>query len=305
MSALILNNVVFKPTAAAATNPKHCAVLIHGMTSAHQTFLSVMQAIADRASIDVVGVDLRGHGASPEPEDATAYGLEEMAGDVAATVRSLGYDKVLVLGHSWGSRVAMQFAACHTDMTLGVLVEDEFMDADAASLAESPAVAPEELAREAAAKKSQWVAAFDTYESCEGFLTTVFGPPSRIGQQDYSRKILKKAGTPTDTYVPLFKPHATYVWNEVCRKADMNFVWRDTVKYPMPVRIMAGGDPTSADIKPPMFEKLSSEVASMAQPELRSIVRIDGSEHTIHRTHPDEFLADFVAYITAVEKRSK
>lgn len=69
-----------------------------------------MQAFIDRLdpAIEVIRVDPPGVGRSPAT--VVPYRLPELAWDVERLVHDLGYDRVDVLGLSWGGALAQQFA---------------------------------------------------------------------------------------------------------------------------------------------------------------------------------------------------
>ncbi|WP_094222116.1 alpha/beta fold hydrolase [Streptomyces diastatochromogenes] len=71
------------------------AVLVHGIMSDHRTWRRVAPALADKG-YRVVGVDLRGHGASGRGE----YGAEIWADDL---VETLPGSPELAIGHSLGA----------------------------------------------------------------------------------------------------------------------------------------------------------------------------------------------------------
>ncbi|MFC9284495.1 alpha/beta fold hydrolase [Streptomyces collinus] len=71
------------------------AVLVHGIMSDHRTWRRVAPVLADKG-YRVVGVDLRGHGASGRG----AYGAEIWAGDL---VETLPGKPELAIGHSLGA----------------------------------------------------------------------------------------------------------------------------------------------------------------------------------------------------------
>ncbi len=71
-----------------------------------------MQAKALSEQFDILAIDLRNHGRSPHAE-AIDYKL--MSTDLLELLDSLSLDKVLLMGHSMGGKVAMQFALDHPD----------------------------------------------------------------------------------------------------------------------------------------------------------------------------------------------
>ncbi len=85
-------------------------VLLHGLLgSARNLGALAREIVARRGDLEVVALDLTGHGASPPlPPDADTATL---ASDVLATARALGLTTPLTLaGHSLGGRVALRAA---------------------------------------------------------------------------------------------------------------------------------------------------------------------------------------------------
>jgi pimeloyl-ACP methyl ester carboxylesterase len=82
-------------------------VLIHGL-GANLAFwyLGIGKLLATRYR--VISYDLRGHGRSSMP--GSGYTLPDMARDLGALLDHLGADKVHIVGHSYGARVAVMFA---------------------------------------------------------------------------------------------------------------------------------------------------------------------------------------------------
>jgi pimeloyl-ACP methyl ester carboxylesterase len=66
--------------------------------------------------------DLRGHGRSPMP--ASGYNLSAMAGDLCGVLDRFGVGQANIVGHSFGARVALTFAAQHPDRVRNLVVAD-------------------------------------------------------------------------------------------------------------------------------------------------------------------------------------
>lgn len=79
-------------------------VLLHGITESRRAWDPVLDGLAAHAR--VVGIDLRGHGAS---ERRPPYDAVTMAGDVRAVVDALDLETPLVVGHSMGGVVASAY----------------------------------------------------------------------------------------------------------------------------------------------------------------------------------------------------
>jgi pimeloyl-ACP methyl ester carboxylesterase len=87
-------------------------LLLHGGLGQIEMFGSNLAELARNRQ--VIGVDLHGHGRTPLGDREIS--LIDMGNDMAAILKSLGYDKVDVLGYSMGGGVAFQFAAQHPEM---------------------------------------------------------------------------------------------------------------------------------------------------------------------------------------------
>ena len=85
-----------------ADNP---LVILHGLFGSARNWQGVAKQLAQWYS--VYALDLRNHGSSPH-SDAMDYG--SMAADVLAFMEQQSLEKVTVLGHSMGGKVAMELA---------------------------------------------------------------------------------------------------------------------------------------------------------------------------------------------------
>ena len=96
-------------------------VLIHGVTSSlAMWYNSVLPQL--ESSHRVTAYDLRGHGLSGLTE--TGYTSAALAGDFIALLDSLGIEKTLVVGHSFGGVVGLHAAVEHPDRIRGVVMLD-------------------------------------------------------------------------------------------------------------------------------------------------------------------------------------
>jgi pimeloyl-ACP methyl ester carboxylesterase len=103
-------------------------VLLHGLASNARWWVLVGPMLARR--FRVVALDQRGHGESATRD--TGYDFATVAGDLAAFVDELGLDRPVIVGHSWGGNVALEYAATHPDAVAGlVLVDGGFMEPQA------------------------------------------------------------------------------------------------------------------------------------------------------------------------------
>lgn len=70
----------------------------------------------------IVYFDQRGAGRSDRPKDETRYSIEIMVEDIEHLRRHLGMPKVSLLGHSFGSQLALEYAAKYPQHTEAVVL---------------------------------------------------------------------------------------------------------------------------------------------------------------------------------------
>lgn len=81
-------------------------VLLHGLASSSRIWDQVAARLAPRWR--VLAFDQRGHGRSDKPHGG--YDFETVVGDLGGGLSALGVERPLVVGHSWGGNVALDFA---------------------------------------------------------------------------------------------------------------------------------------------------------------------------------------------------
>ena len=93
-------------------------VLTHGLAAGEATWAAQVPALADRYR--VLTWDLRGHGRSaPVPQRCT---LGELAAELRCVLDDAGVERAVVLGHSAGGVIAMQFALDNPARTAGLVL---------------------------------------------------------------------------------------------------------------------------------------------------------------------------------------
>ncbi len=95
-------------------------LLVHGFTGAKEDFTPWLDRLAD-VGWHAVAPDLRGHGASSKPAGDAAYSFEILADDVLRLADALGWEQVVLLGHSMGGMVA-QFLALKAAARIDALI---------------------------------------------------------------------------------------------------------------------------------------------------------------------------------------
>lgn len=86
-------------------------VLLHGWPQTSYMWRKLIPALAGRYT--VIAPDLRGYGLTDKPP--SGYDKRTMAADVRALAHELGFDRVAIVGHDRGARVAHRYALDHPD----------------------------------------------------------------------------------------------------------------------------------------------------------------------------------------------
>ncbi|PRX50082.1 3-oxoadipate enol-lactonase [Prauserella shujinwangii] len=102
-------------------------ILLHGGESTHiqwDTFRPLLGA-----GIRAIAYDQRDSGASVNPPDP--YGIPDLAGDCAALIRGLGYERAHIFGSSFGGFIALQVAVSVPDVVQSLTVGATYSNASA------------------------------------------------------------------------------------------------------------------------------------------------------------------------------
>lgn len=95
-------------------------VLIHGFTASKASFAANIEGL--RAHFTVVSVELLGHGESDAPEDPIFYTPERTIRRLLQLFDHLGYQRVMLCGHSLGGALALRLALDAPEWVAGLVV---------------------------------------------------------------------------------------------------------------------------------------------------------------------------------------
>jgi pimeloyl-ACP methyl ester carboxylesterase len=107
--------------AAGATPALPPILLIHGLASAARIWDLTAPLLA-RRGFRVVALDQRGHGESDKPDHG--YTFEEIVADDHAVAAALGLERPVVVGHSWGGGVVLNYAATYPQEVSAIVLVD-------------------------------------------------------------------------------------------------------------------------------------------------------------------------------------
>ena len=117
-------------------------VLLHGLASNCRIWDLVAPILA--SDFSVVALDQRGHGLSDKPD--RGYDFATVSADLRDFVRHMGLEQPLVVGHSWGGSVALEFAVRYPDVPMGLC----WVDGGMIEISASPGATLENARREMA-----------------------------------------------------------------------------------------------------------------------------------------------------------
>ncbi len=96
-------------------------VLLHGFGNEAHIWDDFAPAIAPY--YQVYALDLRGHGDSDWAPDAR-YDYEHHVADLEAIFDTLGFERIVLVGHSLGGRISMSYAGKHPEKVAGLVIVD-------------------------------------------------------------------------------------------------------------------------------------------------------------------------------------
>ena len=90
-------------------------VLCHGFPELAYSWRHQLRALGE-AGYRALAPDLRGYGGSSRPRgDVSAYGSDQLTGDLAGLLDHFGYRQAAFTGHDWGSMVVWEMGRLHPD----------------------------------------------------------------------------------------------------------------------------------------------------------------------------------------------
>jgi len=95
-------------------------VLVHGFTASAASFAANIEGLSQHFT--VITAELLGHGSSDAPADPAAYAPDHAVRRLIGLIDHLGYERVLLCGHSLGGALALRVALDAPEWVAGVVV---------------------------------------------------------------------------------------------------------------------------------------------------------------------------------------
>jgi pimeloyl-ACP methyl ester carboxylesterase len=111
------NGMTFRARVGGLENDGPGLVLLHGFPETSAMWGPLFDA-AVAAGFRVVAFDQRGYSPGARPDDAAAYVLAELIGDVIAIADAVGFEQFHLVGHDWGCVVGWSVVIQHPERVL-------------------------------------------------------------------------------------------------------------------------------------------------------------------------------------------
>ena len=107
-------------------NPKMKVLLLHGGPGATHEYFETADSYFPGAGIEYYYYDQLGSGNSDNPEDTALWNIERFVSEVEQVRIALGLDATnfVLLGHSWGGILAMEYALRHQENLKGLIISN-------------------------------------------------------------------------------------------------------------------------------------------------------------------------------------
>jgi pimeloyl-ACP methyl ester carboxylesterase len=94
--------------------------ILPGLFGQCDNWQTIAKGLAEKNK-EVYFVDQRNHGLSPHSE---IFNYKVMSSDLYELISGLGFNKVILIGHSMGGKTAMQFVVDYTEMIASLIIAD-------------------------------------------------------------------------------------------------------------------------------------------------------------------------------------
>ncbi len=117
--------ITYKVSRASALNNSSgrqtAVLLLHGLASNMTRWTEFVSTSVLTKQVDIIRMDLRGHGKSMNYDRISTWDWCE---DIKQIVIQEKYSKLIIIGHSLGAQIAMQFAFKNSDYIIGLVLID-------------------------------------------------------------------------------------------------------------------------------------------------------------------------------------
>lgn len=234
-------------------------VFLHGIMGQGRNWMSIAKKFS--AEFQCLIYDQRGHGQSIQPE--TGYQLDDYVEDLRQLLEHLRWQKVKLVGHSMGGRVALVFADRYPEIVEDLVIVDIGPSSDWASM--EPILTKMEFPP----------TPFPTREAARAFMENEFLSrfPNKMVMEFFYSNLVERNGQ----YDWIFSKKAIRQSLETARYRDY---WAEFKNLKMPTLFIRGEK--STDLTHEDFAKVLA-----ANPHIQG-VEVAGAGHWVHAEKPLE-----------------
>ncbi len=250
-------------------------VLVHGSWGSHHNWDPVVQGLAGQ--FRVVAYDRRGHSDSERPPGQGHF--SEDVADLAALIEQSGLAPAWVAGNSSGAVITLQLAAARPDILRGIVVHEPPL-LGLLDEGDPEAITAASVETGPLAEVGRRIAAGDNAGAAEQFVDEVALGPGSWAQLPEDMRAMMTSNAPT--YLDELNDTEWRIVDET-----------RLARYNGPVLI------TSGDQSPPIYQPVENRLVQLLPHAVRSTYK--GAGHIPHVTHPEEYVAQVVAFVQSME----
>jgi len=259
-------------------------LLLHGFGNSCRVWDDCAAALAPHYR--VIALDQRGHGDSDrDPE--LRYEPATLARDVEAVLVALGAERVVLVGHSMGGRVSMEFAAMHPEMLAGLVLVDIGPESD-----------PRGIVRISMETQEQdW--SFDSLAEYRRLLTRQYPetPPDVLARMAEHWTRRRPDGRFELKLDPSFRARRSELPPEeraAAEKLEATRVWESLRKVPCPALVVRGA--ASDILSPEIADRMVDDALPFA-----TLSVIPQAAHSVMLDNPDAFRRELCRFALGEE----
>jgi 2-succinyl-6-hydroxy-2,4-cyclohexadiene-1-carboxylate synthase len=266
-----INNVSIYFESNRILNPSAISILfLHGFTGSSNDWNDIINLLP--AEVQVVTIDLIGHGKSDSPKLSLQYSSEAMSAQINSIIENLNLEKVILVGYSMGGRAALTFQKKYPQRIAGLILESS-----------SPGIS-NFTERQKRIENDDRLSAMIEKDGLEKFTEYWMSLPIFQSQKHLSEEVLKKIKTEK------IKNNPTGLVNSLkgFGQGTMPHLWDDIQKIKCKVLLITGeSDERYTQINAVMKTKMINAEHKI----------VANAGHNIHLEKPEVFvslLKDFV-----------
>ena len=264
-------------------------LFLHGGPGEGSQAMQALGGPALEKRVRMVYLDQRGSGQSERPKDKKFYSLALLEADVDLIRRELGAEKVVLLAHSAGTPIALEYAADHPEHVAGIILTGAVPDLPAAIdnmcdrlKSTHPDIYPKAIAEAAAGRKCDPFAGFANGKAQQAFNDDNMFPDrlvrDRVNWLDHVPGVANSGALGG----PLFE------------QGLMNYRFTRPQRITMPLLFIAGGRDFQTALRPQRL--LAAKVRD------GRVLVYPKAGHFMFAEEPERFAADVAAFVKKVSR---